>query len=186
MTRLQLAGRHCPLGGGAWLPGRADSHRDRTALRPGRAAESDTYCDEVSGIARGARPRSPNFPRICKASSSRCIRPTTTPFDGFAPPELAAIRRRAGVGRAVAQGGASLAPARPDRACHLLRRAAWPYLYPWPQRPAGLIEAAFDELAARWRPILDAFDEAGVDVCYEIHPGEDLHDGATFEMFLAG
>ena len=33
-------------------------------------------------------------------------------------------------------------------------------------------------------PILNAFDEAGVDVCYEIHPGEDLHDGATYEMFL--
>jgi sugar phosphate isomerase/epimerase len=24
-----------------------------------------------------------------------------------------------------------------------------------------------------------------VDVCYEIHPGEDLHDGVTFERFLA-
>jgi sugar phosphate isomerase/epimerase len=62
---------------------------------------------------------------------------------------------------------------------------AWPYLYPWPQRPAGLVETAFDELGRRWRPILDAFDEAGVDVAYEIHPGEDLHDGATFERFLA-
>jgi sugar phosphate isomerase/epimerase len=61
---------------------------------------------------------------------------------------------------------------------------AWPYLYPWPQRPAGLIETAFDELARRWTPILDAFDEAGVDVCYELHPGEDLHDGVTFERFL--
>jgi sugar phosphate isomerase/epimerase len=61
---------------------------------------------------------------------------------------------------------------------------AWPYLYPWPQRPAGLVEAAFDELAKRWRPILDAFDRAGCDLCFEIHPGEDLHDGITFEMFL--
>lgn len=61
---------------------------------------------------------------------------------------------------------------------------AWPYLYPWPQRPAGLVETAFDELANRWRPILDAFDDAGVDLCFEIHPGEDLHDGITFEMFL--
>ncbi len=56
--------------------------------------------------------------------------------------------------------------------------------YPWPQRPAGLIETAFAELAARWRPILDAFDEAGVDACFELHPGEDLFDGATFERFL--
>jgi len=62
---------------------------------------------------------------------------------------------------------------------------AWPYFYPWPQRPAGLVEEAFAELGRRWKPILDAFDEAGVDLCYEIHPGEDLHDGVTFERFLA-
>ena len=61
---------------------------------------------------------------------------------------------------------------------------AWPYLYPWPQRPQGLVEAAFAELAKRWRPVLDAFDDAGVDVCYELHPGEDLHDGVSFERFL--
>lgn len=61
---------------------------------------------------------------------------------------------------------------------------AWPYVYPWPQRPAGLIETAFDELARRWRPILDHAEDCGVDVCYEIHPGEDLHDGVTYEMFL--
>lgn len=61
---------------------------------------------------------------------------------------------------------------------------AWPYVYPWPQSPAGLVEAAFGELAKRWRPIPDHAEEHGVDVCYEIHPGEDLHDGVTFEMFL--
>jgi sugar phosphate isomerase/epimerase len=61
---------------------------------------------------------------------------------------------------------------------------AWPYLYPWPQRPAGLDETAFDALARRWRPILDHAENMGVDVCYEIHPGADLHDGVTFEMFL--
>ncbi len=61
---------------------------------------------------------------------------------------------------------------------------AWHLFYPWPQRPAGLIDAAFAELARRWRPILDAFDDAGVDVAFELHPGEDLHDGASFERFL--
>jgi len=61
---------------------------------------------------------------------------------------------------------------------------AWPYFYPWPQRPAGLVETAFDELAKRWLPILNAFDDAGVNIGFEIHPGEDLHDGITFEMFL--
>ena len=61
---------------------------------------------------------------------------------------------------------------------------AWPFLYPWPQRPAGLVEAAFDELAKRWKPILDAYDEAGVDIAFELHPGEDLHDGVSFDMLL--
>lgn len=61
---------------------------------------------------------------------------------------------------------------------------AWPYLYPWPQRPAGLIDTAFQELARRWRPILDVYDQHGVDLCFELHPGEDLFDGLSFERFL--
>lgn len=60
----------------------------------------------------------------------------------------------------------------------------WHTFYPWPQRPAMLVEDGFKELAKRWLPILDAFEEAGTDVCYELHPGEDLHDGLTFERFL--
>ena len=60
----------------------------------------------------------------------------------------------------------------------------WPLFHPWPQRPAGLVEEAFAELGKRWRPILDQFDECGVDLCYEVHPGEDLFDGITYEMFL--
>ena len=60
----------------------------------------------------------------------------------------------------------------------------WQTVYPWPQRPQGLVESGFTELAKRWKPILNEFDRCGVDLCYEIHPGEDLHDGITFEMFL--
>jgi len=60
----------------------------------------------------------------------------------------------------------------------------WPTVYPWPQRPGGLVETGFKELANRWLPILNVFDENGVDVCYEIHPGEDLHDGISYQMFL--
>ena len=60
----------------------------------------------------------------------------------------------------------------------------WHTWHPWPQRPEGLVDAGFKELAKRWLPILNHFDEHGVDVCYEIHPGEDLFDGVTYEMFL--
>ncbi len=61
----------------------------------------------------------------------------------------------------------------------------WPTFYPWPQRPAGLVEEGFTELGRRWQPILDVFDHYGIDLCYEIHPGEDLHDGVSYERFLA-
>ncbi|MEO6977446.1 MAG: sugar phosphate isomerase/epimerase [Mucilaginibacter sp.] len=60
----------------------------------------------------------------------------------------------------------------------------WPMVYPWPQRPAGIVDTGFDELAKRWKPILDVYEDCGIDLCYEIHPGEDLHDGITYEMFL--
>ncbi len=59
----------------------------------------------------------------------------------------------------------------------------WHTFYAWPQRPPGLVEDGFKELAKRWLPILNAFDKVGVDLCYEIHPGEDLHDGISFERF---
>jgi sugar phosphate isomerase/epimerase len=61
---------------------------------------------------------------------------------------------------------------------------AFPYLYPWPQRPEGLIAEAFGELGRRWKPIFDIYEEHGVDIAFELHPGEDVFDGATFEMFL--
>lgn len=60
----------------------------------------------------------------------------------------------------------------------------WHNFYPWPQREKNSVNDTFKELARRWLPILNEFDACGVDLCYEIHPGEDLHDGITFERFL--
>ena len=108
-------------------------------------------------------------------------------FDGFAP---SAVRGKPAERTAWAVEQLKLA-ARASRNLGLDAHATfsgallWHTMYPWPQRPAGLVEEGFAELARRWRPILDAFDEQGVDLCYEIHPGEDLHDGASFERFLA-
>ncbi|WP_411837379.1 sugar phosphate isomerase/epimerase family protein [Paracoccus sp. ME4] len=107
-------------------------------------------------------------------------------FDGFAPAGLRgnpAARQEWAVDqvRKTIDASANLGL---DRMAAFSGALAWPYLYPWPQRPAGLVAAAFDELAARWRPILDHADSRGVDICFEIHPGEDLHDGVSFEMFL--
>jgi sugar phosphate isomerase/epimerase len=60
----------------------------------------------------------------------------------------------------------------------------WHTVYPWPQRSAGLVDEGFTELAKRWTPILNQFDASGVDLCYEVHAGEDLCDGISYELFL--
>ena len=82
-------------------------------------------------------------------------------------------------------GGGGLRKIRPDAHATFSGSLAWPFFYPWPPHNAQRFQDAFQTLATRWRPILDTFDEHGVDVCYELHPGEDLHDGVTFERFLA-
>lgn len=61
---------------------------------------------------------------------------------------------------------------------------AWHMIYPWPQRPQGLVDEAFTEMVRRWRPVLDAAADHGVTIAYELHPGSDLYDGATYELFL--
>jgi sugar phosphate isomerase/epimerase len=108
-------------------------------------------------------------------------------FEGFAPAELAGDSKGRQSWAVQQLKWAALASRNLGLTAHATFSGAlaWPYFYPWPQRPAGLINEAFQELGRRWLPILDAFDQAGVDVCFELHPGEDLHDGATFERFLA-
>ena len=151
-----------------------------------RAAESQAYCDEVRGILADAEVELTELSTHLQGQLVAVHPAYDIPFDGFAAPE-ARGNPAARTEWAVEQMHLA---ARASRNLGLTAHAtfsgalAWPYLYPWPQRPAGLVEAAFDELARRWRPILDAFDEQGVDVCYEIHPGEDLHDGDSYEMFL--
>ena len=107
-------------------------------------------------------------------------------FDGFAVPEVRGdpVRRQEWAKEQILLAAKASANLGLTAHATFSGALAWPYLYPWPQRPAGLIEEAFAELARRWTPILNAFDAAGVDCAYEIHPGEDLHDGATFERFL--
>jgi sugar phosphate isomerase/epimerase len=151
-----------------------------------RAAESKAYCDEVRGTLARVGTVVTELSTHLQGQLVAVHPAYDIAFDGFAPPQM----RGKPAARQAWAVDQLMKAARASRNLGLSAHAtfsgalAWPYIYPWPQRPPGLIEAAFDELAKRWRPILDAFDEAGVDVCYEIHPGEDLHDGITFEMFL--
>jgi len=151
-----------------------------------KAADSKTYCDEVKGIAAAHDIVITELSTHLQGQLVAVHPAYDEAFDGFAAPE---VRGNPKARQAWAVEQLMLA-AKASRNLGLTAHAtfsgalAWPYVYPWPQRPAGLVETAFDELARRWTPILDAFDAAGVDLCYEIHPGEDLFDGTTFEMFL--
>ncbi|ORE96728.1 putative endonuclease [Stappia sp. 22II-S9-Z10] len=150
------------------------------------AATSKDYCDEFKGVAEA------NGVTVTELSAHLqgqlvAVHPAyDVAFDGFAAPTVRGdpAARQAW---AVEQVELAIAASRNLGLSALATFSgalAWPYLYPWPQRPAGLVETAFDELARRWRPLLDKADDAGIDVCYEIHPGEDLHDGISYEMFL--
>lgn len=151
-----------------------------------RAAESKTYCDEIRG-ALARHGLEPTELSTHLQGQLVAVHPAyDLAFDGFAPAELRnnPSKRQAWAVEQLLLAAKASANLGLTAHATFSGALAWPYLYPWPQRPPGLVETAFDELAKRWRPILDAFDAAGVDVAFEIHPGEDLHDGATFEMFL--
>ena len=150
-----------------------------------KAAESKNYCDEVKGIAANHGVEITELGTHLQGQLV-AVHPAYDGFDAFAPDAVKG-NPKARQAWAVEQ---MLLSAKASKNLGLKSNVsfpgalAWPYLYPWPQRPAGLIDAAFDELAKRWRPIFDAFDEADCHVCFELHPGEDLFDGTTFEMFL--
>lgn len=152
-----------------------------------RAATSKTYCDEIAGVAASHGLAITELSTHLQGQLVAVHPAYDDMFDAFAPAEVHG-KPKARQEWAVAQmDKAARASSHLGLNAHVsfTGALAFPYLYPWPQRPAGLIEEAFAELGRRWRPLLDGFDEVGVDVGFELHPGEDVFDGATFEMFLA-
>lgn len=151
-----------------------------------KAAKSKTYCDELTGIAKTHGLMISELSTHLQGQLVAVHPAYDTLFDAFAPPMLRG-KPKARTSWAIQQMTmAAQASAHLGLSAHVTFSGglAWPYVYPWPQRPKGLVEEAFNELAERWMPILDVFDEHGVDVCFELHPGEDLHDGASFDRFL--
>lgn len=152
-----------------------------------RAATSVDYCQELQGICAQYGVQISELSTHLQGQLVAVHPAYDSQFDSFAPPAVhgnPAARQAWAVEQMewAAQASRNL-----GLTAHATFSGAllWHTAYPWPQRPAGLVELGFATLAERWVPILNAFDEAGVDVCYEIHPGEDLHDGVTFERFLA-
>lgn len=148
------------------------------------AAESKQYCDDLRERCNGLAITELATHLIGQLVA---VHPAyDVLFDAFAPPALHGHPREraewaAGqmvkAMKASAHLGLSVMPT-------FSGALLWPTMYPWPQRPAGLVDLGFQELAKRWQPLLDKADEYGIDLAYEIHPGEDLHDGVTFERFL--
>lgn len=152
-----------------------------------RAAESKTYCDEVAGVvARHGLAITelsthlqgqlvavnPAFDEAFDAFAPAAVQKNPKARQAWAVDQLLAAAKASGhlgLGASVSFTGA----------------LAWPFVYPWPQRPAGLVATSFAELARRWLPIFDAYEDAGCTIGFELHPGEDVFDGATFEQFLA-
>ncbi len=151
-----------------------------------QAAESQAYCDDMKATASSFGLTISELSTHLQGQLVAVHPAYDEMFDGFAPDSVKnnpVARQKWAVQQMfwAAQASANL-----GLKSHATFSGAllWHTMYPWPQRPAGLVERGFEELASRWLPILDAFDEAGVDVCYELHPGEDLHDGLSFEAFL--
>ncbi len=150
------------------------------------AAESQTYCDEITGMLAS---KGLVVTELASHITGQlvAVHPAHDQImDSFAPVEVRgnpSLRQQ----WAVEQMGYCARASKNlglDRHVSFTGSLLWPYLYPYPQWPEGLVDEAFDELAKRWLPILNQFDEQGVDLCYEVHPCEDVHDGLTFEMFL--
>ncbi|HSO48528.1 MAG TPA: sugar phosphate isomerase/epimerase, partial [Rhizobiaceae bacterium] len=151
-----------------------------------KAATSKAYCDEVKGICKDAGVEITELSTHLQGQLVAVHPAYDSAFDAFAPASVHgnpkarqawAVDQMMMAAKASKNLGLAASVSFPGA-------LAFPYIYPWPQRPEGLIDEAFTELAKRWKPILNAYDEAGCDVGFEIHPGEDVFDGATFEMFL--
>lgn len=151
-----------------------------------KAAESKTYADELKGLVTECGLEITELSTHLQGQLVAVNPAYNEVFDSFAPKEVQGNPKERTKWAVDTLMNAAKASKNLGLSAHATFSGSllWPMVYPWPQRPEGLVEDGFKELAKRWLPILNVFDNCGVDVCYEIHPGEDLHDGISYEMFL--
>lgn len=151
-----------------------------------KAAESKTYADELKGLIRDCGLQISELSTHLQGQLMAVHPAYDKLFDGFAPKEVHGNSKARTEWAKQQLKYAAKASLNLGLKAHATFSGSflWPMVYPWPQRPVGLVETGFIELAKRWLPVLNYFDECGVDVCYEVHAGEDLHDGVTYELFL--
>ncbi|AUR01890.1 sugar phosphate isomerase/epimerase family protein [Phaeobacter inhibens] len=151
-----------------------------------RAAESQTYCDEVKGICADAGVEITELSTHLQGQLVAVNPAYDLALDAFAPERCRGNPAKRQAWAVDQMHKAALASQRLglSHTVSFTGSLAFPYLYPWPQRPDGLIEETFAELGRRWTPILYHYADCGQDIGFELHPGEDVFDGATFEMFV--
>ncbi|MBL4811283.1 MAG: sugar phosphate isomerase/epimerase [Rhodobacteraceae bacterium] len=151
-----------------------------------KAAESQTYCDDVLGICADAGVEITELSTHLQGQLVAVNPAYDTAFDAFAPAAVHGNPKARQEWAVEQMKKAAIASERLglSHVVSFTGSLAFPFLYPWPQRPDGLIEETFAELGRRWRPILDHYADHGQDIGFEVHPGEDVFDGATWEMFL--
>ncbi len=159
---------------------------DQRCIDLQKAAESKTYADELKGLVNECGLEITELSTHLQGQLVAVHPAYDVLFDGFAP-EIVRGNANARTEWAVQQlkYAAKASENLGLKACATFSGSLlWHTFHPWPQRPEGLVDAGFTELAKRWLPILNEFEEHGIDLCYEVHPGEDLFDGITYEMFL--
>jgi sugar phosphate isomerase/epimerase len=159
---------------------------DKSIIDLDIAADSQTYCDEFKGKINSYGLEITELSTHIQGQLVAVHPAHDIMFDTFAPNHLKGKFKERTAWAMDQMHKAGKASKRLGLKAHATFSGSllWPYMHPWPQQPHGLIELGFKELADRWKPILNTFEDHGVAVCYEVHPVEDIHDGDTFERFL--
>jgi len=149
-----------------------------------KAASSKTYCDELKGVVEG------NGLEVIELASYlqgqvMAINPSYEEmFQPFYPKGMKDAERTRWAQQQLMKSVDASVHLGTKNISVLSGGFAWPMVYPWPQRPEGMVKEAFAELAKRWLPVLNYAKDKGITFGYELHPGSDLFDGITYEMFL--
>jgi sugar phosphate isomerase/epimerase len=157
---------------------------DARAIDIDKAAESKTYCDEYKGRLKEIDIEIVELGAYLQGQVLAMHPAYAEMFSGFYPKGMSLSQVTSWASEELIKVVKASANLGTKNISAMSGGFAWHTIYPWPQRPDGLIDEAFTELAKRWKPILDFADQNGITFGYELHPGSDLFDGATFEMFL--
>src|SRR4030042_87470 len=159
---------------------------DRRVINLDKAAKSKSYCDDLKGRLKSIGLEITELAAHLQGQVLAVHPAYAVAFQAFHPPGLNDKRRTKWATDQLKKAVTASANLGLDSVPVLAGGLAWHMVYPWPQRPPGLVDLAFEELCRRWRPVLDHARDKGVVISYELHPGSDLFDGATFERFLEG